>query len=419
MKSRGHVIVPILVLLIGAGVLVTALVGYNRYSQRQKALSYQRNEQARIAAEAKAKADARIMAEAEAREQAERDRLAEEKEKLREEAKAKAAAAAEARAEAMRAARAENGAKRASEAGFDEMERSFLNARAKVLKSYKLGSEKIWGVIPDDNGMGRLFEVIPGDDGAQVRCAGENGLEQMTFELFKLKYLQDFGYIVLKDGVACLVAGKLPEKKEKLPVPTEARSEVDLGEIDLGKELMAALKTYHMKPEGLEWDVAFVTKGGATLPCGQVKLGEKVTRALFVPAVKKALVAAAAKKDAERMRQFKSAVFKPLKKRTHFLYDKNKILRTVDGCTYVPRHQPPDARSGGKRSGTLDSSQLSAHETDWSALYQEARRQEKAEAKERAEWEKSRKTPPKPTVVTDEMVGQAMDLGWMVYSVRK
>ena len=200
-----------------------------------------------------------------------------------------------------------------------------------------------------------------------------------------------------------------------------------------------AVKVYKMRPPPIKWHVAFVTRGGRTLPVGKVAFGEKVTRELFRPAVKKALDEAAAKMSLPQPSAAASAPaekgvaapssFTPSKKRTHFLYDKGKIKRTVDGLVYVPRVYKAAKKefSRNKRQQEQDEERQAQHKAEWQALYDEALRQEKAEAAERAAWERSRSrgtAKPKPAqqqqqqkvVVTPEHIERALDDGAFIYS---
>ena len=119
--------------------------------------------------------------------------------------------------------------------------------------------------------------------------------------------------------------------------------------------------------------------------------------------------------------------FKPSKKRTHFLYDKGKIKRTVDGLVYVPRVFKTAKKefSRNKRQQEQDEERAAQHKAERQALYDEALRQEKAEAAERAAWERARSrgaVKPKQqqrrqkVEVTPAHVERALDDGAFIYS---
>jgi hypothetical protein len=119
--------------------------------------------------------------------------------------------------------------------------------------------------------------------------------------------------------------------------------------------------------------------------------------------------------------------FAPSKKRTHFLYDKGKIKRSVEGFVYVPRVFKTAKRefSRNKLQQEQDAERVAVLRAEWQALYDEALRQERAEAKEREVWERnrSRAAAPKPrerrqkVVVTPAHVERALDEGAFIYSL--
>lgn len=427
-RKRGSAAVFVIVAIVVLGLAVTLY--FNRqYQSRRRMIAYER-EKAELARQESEAKTARAAAEkAEAEEAAAR-------EKAEAEESAKKAAAAKAAAERAKA-------EKAKQLRFEDAEQAFIGAEVKMwTKGDAAAGESAWCMLPQKDGTGRFFEIVParGDAPRQV-CAlsAEGTVEVMSPEIFATRNLDgDASWFVLRGGKALLRTNRksLPPEgvDEKIAVPEEGQS-YDIAEKMYG-DAAKAVRVYRMRPPPVKWHVAFVTKGGRTLPAGKVAFGEKVTRELFRPAVKQALEEAAAKmtRAAASARAGAAAgaaavpsSFTPSKKRTHFLYDKGKIKRTVDGLVYVPRVFKTARKefSRNERQRQQDEERAAQHRAEWQALYDEALRQEKAEAAERAAWERARSrgtAKPRPqqhqqkVVVTPAHVERALDEGAFIYS---
>ena len=429
-SKRGSAAVFVVVALVVLG-LAAVLYFNSQYQRRQRMIAYEREkaELARQEAEEKAAKAAREKSEAEeaaAREKAEAD-------------------AATKRVEAAKAVTERAKAEKAKQLRFEDAEQAFIGAEVAMWTKGEDSAESVWCMLPQEDGTGRFFEIVPakGDTPRLVRALNAEGaVETMSPEIFATRNIDDdTSWFVLRDGKALLRTKKPPQppegSDEKISVPEEG-SGYDIAEKIYG-DAAKAVKVYKMRPPPIKWHVAFVTRGGRTLPVGKVAFGEKVTRELFRPAVKKALDEAAAKMSLPQPSAAASAPaekgvaapssFTPSKKRTHFLYDKGKIKRTVDGLVYVPRVYKAAKKefSRNKRQQEQDEERQAQHKAEWQALYDEALRQEKAEAAERAAWERSRSrgtAKPKPAqqqqqqkvVVTPEHIERALDDGAFIYS---
>lgn len=425
--KTGSVTAVVVIVLVVVG-LVTTLIMANQHNQRKRAAAYQQELiRQNAAAEAKAAAD-RQAAQIKAEEEAER---------------ARAEAAAEAQKQAKQSAKLAAEAKKAADKQakvmrFEDAEQAFIGAQVELWTKGDATGEPTWCLVPQSNGEGKIFEIIPakGEQPAEVKTMGENGsVETMTMELFQIRHLNgDVNWFVLRDGKALLRASGRSENaqaaQDKFSVPEEG-SGYDIAE-NLYGDAAKAIKVYKMKPPALKWDVAFITKKGVTVPVGQVAFGEKVTRAMFRSEVKKLVMKAASqmRKDEVSAEKQKGAsvpsTFQPSKKRTHFLYDKGKIKRTVEGYVYVPRRYVAARKTvRNERQKEQDEARNAEHEAEWQALYEEALRQEKEEAAERTAWEKARAklgTVRKPSEITgitveDAHVEGAIDAGTFIYSL--
>ena len=431
-SKRGSAAVFVVVALVVLG-LAAVLYFNSQYQSRQRMIAYEREkvELARQEAEEKAAKAAREKAEAEeaaAREKAEAD------------AAAKKAEAAKVVAERAKAEKVE----KVKQLRFEDAEQAFIGAEVAMWTKGDDSAESVWCMLPYEDGTGRFFEIVPakGDNPRLVRVLNAEGaVETMSPELFATRnFDDDTSWFVLRDGKALLRTKKPVQPSdgadEKISVPEEGSS-YDIAEKIYGAAAKA-VRVYKMRPPPIKWHVAFVSRGGRTLPVGKVAFGEKVTRDLFRPAVTKALEGVAAKMSlpqpaspsasAEKGAVVPSS-FTPSKKRTHFLYDKGKIKRTVDGLVYVPRVFKAAKKefSRNKRQQEQDEERQAQHKAEWQALYDEALRQEKAEAAERAAWERARgrgtaAARPKPqqqqqkVEVTPAHVERALDDGAFIYS---
>lgn len=421
--KRGSAMMAVVIALVVVG-LAVMLYFYNDYTTRKRAAAYQQQLIAERAAEEKRAADEAAAAKLRAEEEEERNR-----------ADAEAEAAKKAKE---LAADKKNAEKRAKIERFGDAEQAFIGAQVEFWTPATSNGEPTWCLVPQDGGEGRIFEFIPGADGktAQVKGLGENGsVETMTPELFQTRHLNgDVNWFVLRDGKALLRTSKRSENaqsgQDRFNVP-EAGSDYDIAETIYG-DAAKAVKVYKMKPPAVKWDVAFVTRKGVTVPVGQVAFGEKVTREMFRPAVTKLVQMAASKMnqevkaDAKKKGQSVPSTFQPTHKRTHFLYDKGKVKRTVEGFIYVPRRFVTARKTArNAHQAEQDAERNAEHEAEWKALYAEALRQEREEAAERTAWEKARarqgsvKKAPEATpgiVVQPEHIEAAIDAGTFIYS---
>ena len=414
---RGSATMVVVIVLVVAGLAAT-LVCANRYNARKRMLAYQQ----RLAAEQKAEADRKAAA-------AEAARLAAEEEAARVRAEEEEAARKQSVAERRKVAAAQKAVeKKAKTMRFEDAEQAFIEATVEMWTKPEgaESAEPTWCLLPRDGGEGLVFEVLPGKDGGgkTVCILGENGAtETMTAELFQSRFMGDnVSWFVLRDGKALL----RPSARATRMLEAEGRDRFSVpmdGEVyDIAAEVFGdaakTVKVYRMKPPALAWDVAFITKKGVTVPLGKVPFGEPVTSALFRPAVTKLLEAAAVQlqKDQAAAAKQKGKVassFTPSSKRTHFLYDKGTVKRTVEGLVYVPRKFKPNPKAQN----------VEQHKAEWQALYDEALRQEKSEAAERAAWEKartaatSRRASDVPVVtVQPEHIEAALKAGSFIYS---
>lgn len=426
-RKRGSAAVFVVVALVALG-LAVMLYFNHQYQSRQRMIAYEREKAELARKEAEEKA-AKVAAEkAEAEEAAAR-------EKAEAEAAAKKAASVKAVAERAKA-------EKAKQKRFEDAEQAFIGAEVEMWTKGETDNESVWCMLPQEDGTGRFFEIVPanGDTPRLVRALNAEGsVETMAPELFAARNMDgDTSWFVLRGGKALLRTGKKPQppegEDEKISVPDEGIG-YDIAEKIYG-DAAKAVKVFKMRPPPIKWHVAFVTRGGRTIPVGKVAFGEKVTRDLFRPAVKQALEEAAAKMTRAAAAASAGAAaaagavpssFTPSKKRTHFLYDKGKVKRTVDGLIYVPRvfKMAKKEFSRNKRQQEQDEERAAQHKAEWQALYDEALRQEKAEAAERAAWERARSrgaVKPKQqqrrqkVEVTPAHIERALDEGAFIYS---
>ncbi len=422
MKDGSALIVVVLVLVVAG--IGTMIYFANQHNQRKRMLNYQRELAAQKAAE-----EARAAAAA----QAERDKAAADAEAEKAEAAEAARKAAQKAADEKKTAE-----KKAKITRFEDADQAFIGAQAEMWTEGTAANEPTWCLVPGEGGEGRIFEILPAAAGGSkvVKTLGENHvIETMTFELFQTRYLSgEANWFVLRDGKALLKASKRSENAlaDKFSVPDDGRN-FDIAEHLYG-DAAKAVKVYKMTPPPLKWNVAFVTQKGVTVNVGTVGFGEVITRDLFRPAVKKLVVAAAAKMQAERVTTEKgkrtvASSFTPSKKRTHFLYDKGTIKRTVEGLIYVPRQYKAARKefSRNERQRQQDEDRQAARKAEWQALYDEALRQAKEEAAERAQWERARTTASTAKAVSDipeivvepAHIEQALNAGTFIFSPAK
>ena len=424
--KEGSATAAVVIALVVVGLAATLYFAH-QHQQKQRALAYQRSLVAQRQAEEKRAAEAAAAAAAKAEEEAERMKAYEEAE-----------ARKKAQADAKKAVAARKVAEKKEKAlRFEDAEQAFIESKVDMWTKGPKTGEPVWCLIPQEGGEGRIFEIVPGagEAPATVRMLGDDGtVETMTDELFQMRFLNsEISWFVLRDGKSLLRASQRAENalkaQDKFSVPEEGRG-YDIAEEIYGNAAKA-VKGYKMTPPDIKWDVAFVTGKGVTVPVGQVGFGELVTREMFRPAAQKLLTAAAAKLQRERVAAEKKKVgvastFQPSKKRTHFLYDKSSIKRSVDGLVYVPRQFKEAHRASmrGARQAQQDAERNAAHKAEWQALYDEAIRQEKAEAAERTAWEKARlraatakKTSDIPAIVVEPAdVDRALDAGYFIYA---
>lgn len=423
--KRGSAAVAVIAVLVALGLAVTIYFA-RQYQSRQRMIAYEREKVEFARQEAEKKAAKAMREKAEAEEAAAR-------EKAEVEAAEKKARAVESAAERVRA-------EQASRLRFDNAGKAFVEAEVEMwTKNGEVADESVWCMLPRADGTGRFFEIVPARGNAPrlVRVLNAEGVvETMTPEHFVATFLgDDASWFVLRNGKVLLRTKRAPSPEgaeEKISVPKEGGG-YDIAEAVYG-DAAKAMRVYKMRSPSVKWHVAFVTRGGRTLPVGKVAFGEKVTRELFRPVVKRALDEAAAKmsraRSASGAASVKAAVpssFAPSKKRTHFLYDKGKIKRSVEGFVYVPRVFKTAKRefSRNKLQQEQDAERVAVLRAEWQALYDEALRQERAEAKEREVWERnrSRAAAPKPrerrqkVVVTPAHVERALDEGAFIYSL--
>lgn len=426
--KAGSATLVVVVILVVVGLAVTLFFA-NEHKKRQRMENYQRELAAHAAAEKAQAAAAAAAAQAQAEEEAAKNKAD------AEEAARKAAQVAEQEKKAAE--------KKAKITRFEDADQAFIGAQADFwTKDVSPSSEPTWCLVPQEGGEGRIFEIVPGKDGAvtTVKALDENKkIQTMTLELFQTRHLNgDVNWFVLRDGKALLRPSKKSENaqqvQDKFSIPQEGR-DFDIAE-QLYGDAAKAVKVYKMTPPPIKWNVAFVTKKGVTVPVGKVGFGEPVTRAMFRPAAEKLLQQAASKMNrdfasnalaaSKDARNALNSAFTP-KKRTHFLYDKGTIKRTVDGLVYVPR-QFKTARkefNRNERQREQDEARNAAHRAEWEALYAEALRQERAEIRARAEWEKSRAkaSATKPSVadaphvtIQSEHIEAALEAGTFIFS---
>ncbi len=342
---------------------------------------------------------------------------------------------------------------------FEEAEKAFNGKKVEIATAALTSKVSGWCLVPGTDGRGRVFEILRafGDDPGKVIGIDEKCREEPMFRSeFKERYLADAaGWLVLVDGKVLLYS-KNPQKvgvpSEKMALPEDDQSSYDIAQLVYGN-VAKAVKAYEMQPPDISWDVTFVTESGRELPAGKVAFGQSITRDMFRPCVSAALVEAADKMNAKSSARAKSTAprrkepekFKLSWKRTHYLYDKGKIMRTVDGRTYVPRtytepekykklrermserkRNREDGEIGGQMKQDLErSDRLRA---EWRKLYNEAVRQERAEARDRENWNKSRgrngsgdthSSSPNFVSVSQAHVDNAMKEGSFFYSLSR
>lgn len=419
------VIVVIILVVVG---LAATLFFANEHKKKQIVQNYQRELAAHAAAE-KAKAAAAA--------QAEKDKAEEEAALAKAEADEKAKKSAQIAEKDQMAAE-----KQAKITRFEDADQAFIGAQTDFWSKDDRAGEPAWCLVPQEGGEGRIFEIVPGKDGAAtvVKTLDANKkVQTMTLELFQTRHLNgDVNWFVFRDGKALLRTSQKSQNAEraqdKFEVPPEGRG-FDIAEHLYG-DAAKAVKVYKMTPPPVKWNVAFVTKKGVTVPVGTVGFGESVKRAMFRPAAEKLLQQVAARMNREAAtgaltaaKNKQAALNAPYtaKKRTHFLYDKGTVKRTVDGLVYVPRQYKPARKesSRNERQREQDEARNAAHKAEWEALYAEALRQERAEIKARAEWERSRAKAAvsKPSVadvpritVQPEHIEAAIDAGTFIFS---
>ena len=419
------VIVVIILVVVG---LAATLFFANEHKKKKIVQNYQRELVAQAEAE-KARAAAAA--------QAEKDRAEEEAAQAKAEADEKAKKAAQVAEKEQKDAE-----KKAKITRFEDADQAFIGAQADFWSKADSSGEPTWCLVPQEGGEGRIFEIIPGKDGAAsvVKALDENKkIQTMTFELFQTRHLNgDINWFELRDGKALLrttqKSKNAEQSQDKFSIPQDGR-DFDIAEHLYG-DAAKAVKVYKMTPPPIQWNVAFVTKKGVTVPVGKVGFGEGVKRAMFRPAAEKLLqqVAARMNRDAASgalaaAKDKQTALNKPYtaKKRTHFLYDKGTVKRTVDGLVYVPRQYKAARKefNRNERQREQDEARNAAHKAEWEALYAEALRQEREEIKARAEWERSRAKAAvsKPSVadvprvtVQSEHIEAALEAGTFIFS---
>ncbi len=409
-KSRAGAVaslISIAVVLLLAGVV--ALVMYSRDKHYKEMEEEARRRKARDEQAAEVK-------------RLDEERIAENQRRDAEEA-AKAAAKAkeeeEARRKAEIAERIE--ARQKLKTRFEEAEKAFSGKQVEIAGGVLQSRASGWCLVPGDEGKGRVFEIIPAfkDDPGKVMGIDEKCHEEIMFRSeFKERYLADAaGWLVLVDGKVLLYS-RNPQKagipSEKMALPEDSQSSYDIAQLVYGNAAKA-VKAYEMQPPAVSWDVTFVTGSGRELPAGKVAFGQSITRDMFRPCISAALAEVADKKNAKSRARAKYAVprrkeperFKLSWKRTHYLYDKGKIMRTVDGRIYVPRtYSEPEKykklrerlserrrdRDDGEIGGQMgqDLKRSERLRAEWRKLYNEAVRQERAEARDRENWNKTR-----------------------------
>ncbi len=427
LRRRGSAAAVVIIVLAVAGIAVTFYF-YHRHDLQKRVEAYQR-EQAEIK-----KADAARRAEADA---AARARAEAEAELARVEAEA------EAKRDAERAAAAR---KSAVQEKYAAAEGAFRGAKVEEwTRGAADASKPAWCLVQQsEEDAPRLFEVEAksGDATRVVRYMTAAGAEEsMPQSEFAKRHLSgESGWLVMSGGRTMLHAPVRGRPAERLQVPAEGEDGFDVAEHVYGGAAKA-IRRLGMTPPGIEWNVTFVTKLGREVPVGSVDFGGRVTRAMFRPAVKEVLDAAAANMVVDRPAAQAApsggatatavpSSFAPSKKRTHFLYDKGKIKRTVDGLVYVPRAYKTAKKefSRNKRQQEQDEERDALHRAEWQALYNEALRQEKEEAAERAAWERARRkgaasaAAPRPrpdrerVVATSAHLEKALDEGTFKFS---